>query len=915
MAKILLIDGSNYLFRAFHALPPLTTSRGEPTGAIKGFHGMLGTVISMVKPDFIACVFDAPGKNFRHEIYPEYKANRPPMPPELKSQIEPIQSMVRLMGIPLISIPGVEADDVLASYARRAESLGWDAVIATGDKDLAQLVDEKIHLINTMTRVVLDREGVFAKYGVYPERIIDYLALMGDKVDNVPGINKCGPKTAAKWIAQYGSLAGVVENAASVTGKIGEYLREGIPFLDAAVKLVTINCEVALPQEPETLVQTAGNEEELARFFDRWEIRHAKSRTSSVKTEKTLPEQPAQADLFSLMPSEGAAAPAPVKKGEISLAVTEEQLRSLAEKLAQAKQNAVAPAVMLFTQGQHFMTDTAVGIAVAVRAGDTVYIPLSHQAGTNADVALFARTLGPWFASDAPKVFHDAKYAKHVFANMGLSVGGAEDALLMSYVHESHLKHDMASLARRYLVLALPDEESLLGKGASRKKPGEIEAADAAAFLGARAEALHAAAASLMVRLANDPALGDVYRKIELKVTEVLGVMERTGVLIDSQLLARQSEALASQVRVLEEKAYQAAGEKLNLASPKQLSEVLFGKLGYPPPKGKKLASGAYSTGEEVLAELALDYPLAAIVLEYRRLTKLMSTYTDKLPTMVYAGDGRVHTTFGQATAVTGRLASSDPNLQNIPVRTEEGRRVREAFVAPEGYKILSADYSQIELRIMAHISDDPGLIRAFREGLDVHRATAAEVFGTEVASVTPDQRRMAKVINFGLIYGMSAWGLKQNLGVEKNVAERYIEQYFARYPKVHQYMENTRRMAHEKGFVETAFGRRLWLPDIASARQPVRAAAERAAINAPMQGTAADLIKMAMIAVRDFLEQKQVKSRLVLQVHDELILEVPENEVELLKEAVPRLMASVATLKVPLIAEVGVAQNWEAAH
>lgn len=927
MSKILLIDGSNYLFRAFHALPPLTTRRGEPTGAIKGFHSMLNTVRGIVKPDYVACVFDAPGRNFRHDMFPEYKANRPPMPDELRVQIEPIFELVRLMGIPLIQVAGVEADDVLATLACRAKKQGMDVMIATGDKDMAQLVDDKVTLINTMTRSVYDRDGVFEKYGVYPERIIDYLALMGDKVDNVPGINKCGPKTAAKWIAQYGDLESIKAHAEEIGGKIGEYLRQGLPFLDVAKALVTINCEAPVEEEPEALIVREPDGEALDAFFVRWEIRSGVRKAAAVARSVAQPamevKEPrsvtvnAQGDLFALMPeavpSQEVVAVSDV--GDWTVCADETALRRLAERLTGLADQTLPVALAVLTDRTHFMSDVTVGLGIAVTALERYYIPVRHIGGGNATSEAVRALLGEWFAGPCPKVCHDAKYVRHVLSNDGLTLGGVvHDTMLMSYVIEAHLKHDIERLAARYCASAVPSEDDYLGKGASRRNVMQEPIEAVAGYLTQQAAVIRTVAAVLLVQLPDDSELGRLYAEMELPVSRVLWEMERTGVLVDPSMLNEQSQALSQGIAALEEDIYAMAGKRFNIASPKQLSDVLFNQMGLPP-KGKKLASGAYSTGEEVLSELALDFPMPKKILEFRRLSKLKSTYTDKLPQLLNAVDARIHTTFGQATAVTGRLASSEPNLQNIPVRTEEGRRVREAFVAPKGCRIVSADYSQIELRIMAHISGDEGLLKAFALGHDVHRATAAEVFGVELDAVTSDQRRMAKVINFGLIYGMSAWGLRQNLGVEKNVAEHYIAQYFARYPAVARYMETTKRLARQNGYVQTAFGRRLWLPDIMSTRVPVRNAAERAAINAPMQGTAADLIKKAMIDVSDWLIANAKRSRLVLQVHDELILEVPEDEVDEICREVPRLMAQVADLKVPLIAEVGVADNWEAAH
>lgn len=916
MTTLLLIDGSNYLFRAFHALPPLTTSKGEPTGAMKGFNGMLKTVYDAVKPDYAACVFDAHGKNFRHAIFADYKANRPPMPEELRVQIEPIFELVRLKGWPLLQVPGVEADDVLGTLAKQGKAAGMKIVIATGDKDMAQLVDEDVTLINTMTRTRYDRQAVFEKYGVWPEQIIDYLSLMGDKVDNVPGVEKCGPKTAARWLAEHGTLEAIMENAANFGGKIGEYLRAGLPFLPIARQLVTINTEADVGVTVNDLVVAKPDEDKLTAFYTRWEMRSAAVR--SVK--KAAPakaaaaaSQPAQTgDLFASVPQDsvGVCAEAVPSSGNVRVLLDEVAMQAFAAELEALDKSAPPVAVTLLSDAHSPMTDTPVGAAFAVSPLRTCYVPLTAAGARES----FVRTFGVWFASAAPKVLHDAKYARHVLKNIGIDLSGpVEDTMLMSYVLEAHLKHELSRIAARTLSSVQPELEALLGKGASRRAAREVPLEQAAPMVATMAAVVRASASQLLARLANDEGLERIYREVELPSMAVLWTMERTGVLLDTAKLSAQSAELKRAIDEVTNRINEIAGESFNPSSPKQLAQVLFEKLGLPVKK--KTSTGAPSTDEEVLSELAMDYPLPKLILEYRALTKLKSTYTDKLPQMVLVSDGRVHTTFGQATAVTGRLASSDPNLQNIPVRTAEGRRVREAFTAPAGCKIVSADYSQIELRIMAHISGDEGLIAAFREGRDIHRATAAEVFGVALEAVTAEQRRMAKVINFGLIYGMSAFGLAQNLGLERSTASHYIEQYFARYPRVKAYMDNTREIARARGYVETAFGRRLWLPDVKSSRAPVRAAAERAAINAPMQGTAADLIKFAMVAVAKWLEDARMKARMVLQVHDELVLEVPEDELEAVRTKLPELMAGVASLRVPLIAEVGVGDNWEAAH
>lgn len=937
MARLLLIDGSNYLFRAYHGLPDLRTSTNEPTGAMKGFLGMLGKVWSLANPDYAAIVFDAPGRNFRHERFPEYKANRPPMPDDLRVQIEPLKGIVTSLGWPLISVSGVEADDVIATLAKRAESLGIDTVIATGDKDMAQLVNDRIVLLNTMNNKFYDREGVMEKYGVYPERIIDYLALMGDKVDNVPGIEKCGPKTAAKWIAEYGSLDGVKENADAVKGKIGENLRAGLAFLEDARMLVTIRTDCDIPDVDDVrgLRVAAADSDAVAGFARRWEMsvstlnRAAPGGLSFDSPSQKTPQAsalPAQATLedalkLAAVPTDFEPAPTavvPTGDARVEPALPDEMLYELAgpdrwmEVLAMldgyAGESPVA--VSFLWDGTPDEADW-VGVAFSLQPLVNYVLPLDLF-----DRDAFVSMFGSWFAGDAPKVMHDAKTALHFLARAGVRVGGVlDDTMLMSYVLEAHLPHDAEKLVTRRLGRQLVSREEIFGKGA-KKRPVRDFFADGDLLWRRLAEevgSLRALWSVLTDELADDARLERLYNDVERPLLRVLFAMEETGVDIDAAQLKAQSEALKSRIDELEEQAHAMAGHPFNLASPMQLSQVLFSEMGIPAKK--KTASGGYSTNEEVLTELAYDYPLPKVILEHRRLTKLRSTYLDKLPKMVNPRDGRVHTTFGQATAVTGRLTSTDPNLQNIPVRTEEGRKVREAFVARPGCRIVSADYSQIELRIMAHLSGDDGLLAAFARGEDIHRATAAEVFGRKLEDVTSDERRMAKVINFGLIYGMSEFGLARNLGLDRKVAKAYIDKYFTRYSGVKRYMERMRSEAHERGYVETEFGRRLWLPDIESNRAPVRAAAERAAINAPMQGTAADLIKFAMCRVSEWLEAEKLASKLILQVHDELILEVPEDEVALVREKLPALMADVAKLRVPLLSEVGVGASWEEAH
>ena len=951
MSKILLIDGSNYLFRAFHGLPDLRTSQGEPTGALRGFFGMLGKVWALAKADHAVIVFDAPGKTFRHDMFPAYKSNRPPMPDDLRVQIEPLHQALRDLGWPLVSIAGVEADDVIATIAEKARAAGMKSVIATGDKDMAQLVDDDIVLLNTMNTKFYDREGVIEKYGVPPERIIDYLSLMGDKVDNVPGIEKCGPKTAAKWIAEYGDLDGVKANAENVKGKVGEYLRAGLPFLDDARRLTTIcrTCELPQTCAIDQLVVKPASAEAIAAFCRRWEMSPStlkRAAPAGVATPTPEPsraveapeglgglfgavEAPTQEDktvtteapaMAPTTPKVASSAKTPMMTTSFSPALAEKpddipfvevkDLMGLDEVVGRLAEDRSLPiGLTLLWDGEARHADL-VGMGIALSAKDVYVLRMEGDLTPKRVLDM----LRPWLEGPGAKVMHDAKTVWHVLRGLGVTLGGTlHDTMLMSYVLEAHLKHDLKLLAARNLMREIPSHEDVLGKGAKALLAKDADPQQVLTLLAEESAVLRGLFAVLATRLDADARLRSIYDDIEQPLIEVLARMEDTGVAIDAFRLAQQSEALGIRIDELVNDAYKIAGETFNLSSPKQLGQILFTKLGLPIKK--KTSSGTPSTDEEVLTELALDYPLPKLILEHRRLTKLRSTYLDKLPRMVDPKDGRVHTTFGQATAVTGRLASSDPNLQNIPVRTTEGRQVREAFVAESGGVIISADYSQIELRIMAHLSQDPGLLQAFACGEDIHRATAAEVFGRRPEDVTSDERRMAKVINFGLIYGMSAFGLAQNLGIERRVASHYIDEYFARYPGVKRYMEAKRAEAHAQGYVETAFGRRLWIPEIASSRKPLQAAAERAAINAPMQGTAADLIKLAMIRVDAWLKEAGLKTRLVLQVHDELILEAPVDEAELVKEKVPQLMAEVASLSVPLVAEVGMGDSWGAAH
>ncbi|MFN0164504.1 MAG: DNA polymerase I [Burkholderiales bacterium] len=901
---LLLVDGSSYLYRAFHALPDLRSPTGEPTGAVYGMIGMLRKLKADYQADRLACVFDAKGPTFRDAIFADYKAQRAPMPEDLVRQIEPIHALVRALGWPLLMVEGVEADDVIGTLASQAAAQGMETLISTGDKDLAQLVGPHVRLINTMVKPgaapeVLDPPGVKAKFGVPPERIIDYLTLTGDAVDNVPGVDKVGPKTAAKWIAEYGSLEGVMANAASIKGAVGDNLRQALDWLPRGRELITVKCDVpgislgdveAQPTDPEALRQ----------LFTRCGFR---TWLRELEAGNVVPDMP---DAAPALPADQ-----PPKRYETILTV-----ERLTEWIARLYGAPIA-SVDTETTGLDPLRARIVGISFAIQPYEAAYLPLKH-AGPDAqgqlDFDLAIGLLKPWLEDpSAAKVGQNLKYDEHIFANHGIALAGIRhDTLLQSYVLESHKSHDMDSLAARHLGRTTILFEDVAGKGASQIGFEQVAIDRATEYSAEDAEVTLQLHQTLWPRIERDPGLARIYA-IEVPVARVLKRVERNGVLIDAALLDQQGAELGNSMLALEKQAYELAGGPFNLGSPKQIGEIFFERMHLPVVK--KTPSGAPSTDEEVLQKLAENYPLPKVLLEYRGLSKLKSTYTDKLPRMVNPSTGRVHTNYAQAVAVTGRLASNDPNLQNIPIRSAEGRRIREAFVAPPGSMILSADYSQIELRIMAHLSRDPALGAAFAAGLDVHRATAAEIFGGSADGVTSEQRRYAKVINFGLIYGMSAFGLAANLGIEREAAKNYIDRYFERFAGVKRYMDETRVQAREKGYVETAFGRRLWLPEIASSNMQRRQGAERAAINAPMQGTAADLIKLAMLAVQDWLDADQLGARLIMQVHDELVLEVPEEEVDLLRVRVPEIMAGVAQLAVPLVADVGVGKNWDQAH
>lgn len=932
---LLLVDGSSYLYRAYHAMGQnLTAPDGAPTGALYGVLNMLRRLRSEYPHDYCAVVFDAKGKNFRHQMFEEYKATRPPMPDDLRPQAEALPDLVRLTGWPVLVIGQVEADDVIGTLAKQGAEHGLRVIVSTGDKDMAQLVDERVTLVNTMSSETLDIEGVKAKFGVRPDQIRDYLALMGDKVDNVPGVEKCGPKTAVKWLEAYGSLAGVMEHASEIKGKVGENLQAALPQLPLSYDLVTIKTDVDLHAELsdgiESLRRTTPKWAQLVVDFKRWGFRtwlkEAESNMNTGSTDDLFGSDSIgeQAALNAEMPFEKQAekATAP-EKLDYQAVTTEAQFAALLDKLSRADTIGIDTE----TTSLDAMNASLVGISIAFQAGEAVYIPVGHSltaAPEQLDLQDVLGRLKPHLGNPAlKKIGQNLKYDQHVFANYGIALNGiAGDAMLASYIIESHLGHGLDELSERWLGLETITYESLCGKGA--KQIGFADVAIGQATEYAAQDADFALRLEAHLRAQMDEKQLEMYEKMELPVAQVLFEMERNGVQIDRAELARQSAELGAELMKLEQEAYAAAGQPFNLNSPKQLQEILFDKMGIPTKGLKKTAKGGISTNEAVLEQLAPDYPLPKIILQNRSLAKLKSTYTDKLPEMISPKDGRVHTTYAQAVAITGRLASNNPNLQNIPIRTEEGRKVRRSFTAPQGSVIVSADYSQIELRIMAHLSGDKTLIAAFQNGEDVHRRTAAEVFGTAPENVSSEQRRYAKTINFGLIYGMGQYGLAKSLGIDNLSAKNFIDRYFARYPGVAEYMQRTKEQAAAQGYVETLFGRRLYLPDIRNKNANARAGAERAAINAPMQGTASDLIKRAMIDVSRWLSECEaspwdelLQSKLIMQVHDELVLEVVETELDFVKEKLPQIMAKVdgGLLDVPLVAEVGVGENWEEAH
>ena len=915
MPKLTLIDGSSYLYRAFHALPPLSNAHGEPTGALFGVVNMLRTTLK-AKPDYVAFVSDASGPTFRNVLYEQYKANRPPMPDDLRAQVEPMLKIVGALGFPILRVSGVEADDVIGTLATQAHEHGIEVLISTGDKDLAQLVRPGITLINTMTNTTMDSAAVMEKFGVKPEQIIDFLSLTGDTVDNVPGVTKCGPKTAAKWLAEYGSLDGVIAHADKVGGKIGEYLREALPALPLSRELVTIKIDVPLDFTVQQLALRERDVDALRELYTRYEFKAALKELDSATAEvvTTPPSIPTEAVIETAAAVPAAPAKELAVQGQYELVTTLAQFDAWLARLHDA------PLIAFDTETTSLdaMQADVVGISLSVQPGYACYIPLGHDypgapAQLPRDQVLAA--LKPIFEDPKrPKVGQHAKYDMNILSHYGIVVRGlAHDTMLESYVwNATATRHDMDSLAKKYLGYDTVKYEQVAGKGAKQISFSQVDLDTACRYAAEDADVTLRLHHALWPLLETEPKLRKVYEEIEIPMVPVLASMEQRGVLIDVNELRKQSQQLGKRMHELQQDAWKSAGREFNLDSPKQLQAILFDQLGLPAKL--KTPTGQPSTNEEALEAIAEDHALPRLILDYRGLAKLRSTYTEKLAEIVNPSTGRVHTSYHQGAVATGRISSTDPNLQNIPVRTEEGRRIRQAFIAPEGWRVMAADYSQIELRIMAHLSGDEGLLRAFHEGGDIHRATAAEVFGLEPDAVTNNQRRAAKAINFGLMYGMSAFGLARQLGVDRGEASDYMARYFSRYPGVHAFMDATRERAHRDGYVETLFGRRLYLENLSSRNQALRAGAERAAVNAPMQGTAADIIKRAMIAVAAWLKGRD-DARMLMQVHDELVFEVRADAVDTVRDAIRQHMSGAAELRVPLVVDVGVGKNWDEAH
>ncbi|WP_020406027.1 DNA polymerase I [Hahella ganghwensis] len=906
-APIILVDGSSYLFRAYHALPKLTSSKSHPTGAIRGVISMLRRLQQDYPQSKVVVIFDAKGKTFRHDMYPEYKANRPPMPEDLACQIAPIHEIVQAMGLPLLVVEGVEADDVIGTLAQEATEKGLETIISTGDKDMAQLVSDHVSLINTMTETFMNREGVVEKFGVPPELIIDYLALIGDTVDNIPGVPKCGPKTAVKWLNEIGPLATIMEQADSVKGKIGENLRNSLDQLPMSKELATIKLDVDLPENLEDIQPKEANSESLLKLYKEYEFKNwIRELESGTAPEAAPPESSENSERGTKKEA---------VKADYQTVLTEEDFNQWLERL----QSAELFAFDTETTSLNYMEAEIVGVSFSIESGQAAYVPVAHDymdAPEQLSRDWVLEQLRPLLTDPKmKKVGQNLKYDAHVLRNYDIELQGIEhDTMLESYVLNSVAnRHDMDTLALKYLDHETIHFEDIAGKGSKQLTFNQISLDQAGPYAAEDADITLRLHETIYPQLQKIGQLEQVYKDIELPLVPVLTRMEHYGALIDSQRLKVHSQQLAERMLELEEQAYDMAGERFNLGSPKQLQTIFYEKLGFDVIK--KTPKGQPSTAEPVLQELAERYELPKVLLEYRGLSKLKSTYTDRLPEMINPRTGRVHTSYHQAVAATGRLSSTEPNLQNIPVRNEQGRRIRQAFIAPPGYKLISADYSQIELRIMAHLSGDKGLLKAFSEGLDVHKATAAEVFNVALEDVTSDQRRSAKAINFGLIYGMSAFGLARQINVERGVAQGYIDKYFERYPGVKEYMNRIRTEAHENGYVETHFGRRLYLPDINAKHKGLQQAAERTAINAPMQGTAADIIKRAMIRVDEWLRTEKPDATMIMQVHDELILEVKEEVAKDVAKHLEELMSSAAELDVPLLVEAGIGNNWDEAH
>ena len=897
--SLVLIDGSSYLYRAFHALPPLSNSRGEPTGAVYGVLNMINKLVREQAGSHVAVVFDAPGKTFRDELFAAYKANRPPMPDELRAQVQPLLDAVTAMGLPLLRIEGVEADDVIGTLCRQAREQGLQVVVSTGDKDMAQLVTDGVSLVNTMTGKWLDREGVKEKFDVFPEQIIDYLALVGDTSDNIPGVPKVGPKTAAKWLNEYGSVDNIIQNAGEIGGKVGESLRDHIEQLKLSRQLATIHQELDLPLRLEDLEPATGDRDKLRDLYERLELRQLLRQLEEAEDTNDEPSKAVEHRTES----------------DYETVLDDKALQKWLDRIAGAE----LVAIDTETTSIDYMQAELVGISLSVNPGEAAYIPVAHDypgapQQLRRDEVL--KKLRAFLEDESrPKVGHHLKYDAHIFARYQIDLRGMRfDSMLESYVLNSvATRHDMDSVARYYLNIDTVHYEDVAGKGAKQLTFNQVPLEQAAPYAAEDADVTLRLHQKLRAELEKEQRLLDVYEQIEQPLVPILLDMEEAGVLIDREMLRKQSGELASTMQQLETQAHELAGGPFNLGSPKQLQEILFEKQSLPVIR--KTPKGQPSTAEDVLQELADEYDLPRVILEYRSVAKLRSTYTDKLPGQICAATGRVHTSYHQAVTATGRLSSTDPNLQNIPIRTPEGRRIRQAFIAPQGYKLLAADYSQIELRIMAHLSGDKGLLRAFAMDQDVHSATAAEVFGVALEDVTSDQRRSAKAINFGLMYGMSAFGLAKQLGVGRGEAQTYVDLYFDRYPGVKAYMDGTREKAREDGFVETVAGRRLYLPEIRDRNPQRRQYAERSAINAPMQGTAADIIKKAMIDVYRWLQKDQADARMIMQVHDELVLEVRDDQIDSVRTNIIDLMTNAATLAVPLKVEAGTGLNWDEAH